>query len=1282
MIYSFYRKIKPDLEHGFHFETNQPLNEIDRAKVKAVLAFDPRDIDLKPYFDDDQVVEIGPKVTIETPMSSNAVSIFNNMGMSSIIRVERTRRHLIELGMHAEDILKANQDRMTEQHFPYGFMDFTVNKVRERERIIDVMGLGKVALEKLDRELGLGFDAADLAFYTNYFVRDLQRNPRLPEILEIANSNSEHSRHGYFRGTQIIDGVLMERTLFDLVRLPLAMRNKNNPDDPSLVAFHDNAGVIRGFVVPVLIPVHPGRPSEMKLVHKLVHITQTAETHCFPTLVAPFPGAQTGAGGRIRDGRAVGRGGKLGIAAAGYFISNIFLVGYDIAGEVTGRYKLSEYATAHEILRKGSDGISSYGNEIGEPLALGFCRSFEQMVGVGDKATWMGARKPVLYSAGSGNIYDEHIKKEAPETDMWIVAIGGPAYPIGVNGGSASSTDKNSKQNDENAVQRGNAEMGNKANRVIQTCIDMEQNNPISSIHDQGAGGPGNVLPELIEPLGGRIDISKIVLGDKTMSVAHIWVAEFQERYGLLIRGERLDEFRAICARERVNCEVLGQVGDDGKVVVFDSRDGVVHVELDLKKILTELPQKEFSMTREVRELPPLALPEATIAEDLKKVLQQLGVGSKGHLVHKVDRSVTGLVGQQQCCGIAQIPISDYGIAAQSYYGSTGAASSLGENPLYMLIDSGAGSRMAVGEAMTNLAGSRPTKRQHITCRSNWMWPAKLPGEGARLYDAVKAKSDIMIKLGIAANGGKDSLSMHTKVCGEVVKTPGTLVVFATAPVEDITAKITPDIKKPGQSTLMLIDLGHGKDRLGGSALAQAHNQLGNECPDMDDPEEFARVWDTIQEMIDLDLILSIHDRSDGGLITAVTEMCMASRCGFRLQVSSHISVRGELFSQELGYVLEIDADKYPNVRRFCEEKRLPIRHAGFTLAVPNCLLMDKDYNIKFSETIQTLRSWWEATSYELEKRQMNPVCAKQEYESHVHDWPTSDLCPSYKLTYEPRITASDVLLAHNKPRVAVFREEGSNGECELTASCKLAGLEPFDVCMEDLLKGEATLDDFQGLFFPGGFSYADVLGSAVGWSAIVERNQTLKAMFDRFRDRKNTISAGFCNGCQFMANIGWVPWTNIQAHKQPRFTHNLSGRFDSRWCQVEVLDSPAVLLKGMVGSRLPVWLAHGEGRLDCPDPALMTRIRELCLAPLALIDPWGKPTETYPFNPNGSPLGVTSLCSIDGRHLAMMPHPERVACQLWQSPWLPHSWQKLESAPWLRLFQNAYEWCMEHPNP
>jgi len=819
--------------------------------------------------------------------------------------------------------------------------------------------------------------------------------------------------------------------------------------------------------------------------------------------------------------------------------------------------------------------------------------------------------------------------------------------------------------------------MEQKLNRVIRACIEMGDRNPILSLHDQGAGGPANVLKELVEKAGGRIELRRIKLGDPTLSVLEIWIAEYQERCGFLISPERIEEFNSLCEREKVNCEVLGEVTGDGRFIVHDERDDSTPVNLNLEKVLGNMPQKTFKDERREPLLKPLQLPySASVEEALLRVLRHLAVGSKRFLTNKVDRSVTGLIARQQCCGPLQLTVSDVAVIAQSHFALTGAATSIGEQPIKMLVNPKAGARMAVGEALTNIVWARISRLEDIKCSANWMWAPKLPGEGAALYDAACAMRDLMIQLGIAVDGGKDSLSMATRVGEEIVKSPRELVISAYSTMPDITKVITPDIKTPGQSQLLFIDIAQNRVRLGGSALAQAYGQLGNESPDVDDPERLKSAFIAIQQLISDHLILAGHDISDGGLLTTLLEMAFSGNCGLNIHMEGPWPPFARLFAEELGAVIECRQSDLHQVLEVLNAFHLPSTLIGETTREKRIRVTVNSQTVLDSD-MRFLRQCWEETSYQIERLQMNPQCADEE-KKNIFDRKG----PSYFIPFDPEPTPPPLLEARDRPDVAILREEGSNGDREMTSAFYQAGFRPWDITMTDLIQGRVTLERFRGLVAVGGFSYADVPESAKGWASVIRFNERLRRMFDEFYDRPDTFSLGVCNGCQLFALLGWVPWKGIPDHLQPRFVQNTSGRFESRWVTVKILESPAIMFRGMEGSILGVWVAHGEGRLASPDPSLIDEVIHKKLVSLVFVDDEGKQdgsiSQSYPFNPNGSPFGITGLCTPDGRHLAVMPHPERAFLK-WQWPWMPADLnQRLKASPWIRMFQNARQWCEE----
>ncbi|MBN2543845.1 phosphoribosylformylglycinamidine synthase [bacterium] len=1264
----FYRKIEPDFEFCFNIETSAPLTDKELEAVKWLLSetFEQEKFGENSFLEkgEREVIEIGPRMNFETAYSTNAVSICHNCGLSKILRIERSRRYILPPDMERSRFISERHDRMTECHYPSTLETYETGIEPEEVYEIPLKEKGPDALLEIP---GLAMDDWDRNFYYDYFVKQEGRNPTIVEMLDLNNANSEHSRHGYFKGKQIIDGEVMPDTLLQIVKSTLAANPSN-----SVIAFKDNSSAIRGYDIWTIIPQAPGAPTVFKKTRVNYHIIFTAETHNFPSGVAPFPGAETGTGGRIRDDEGTGRGGLVVAGTTAYCVANLQIPGYKLPWEDENFVYPDNIASALQIEIEASNGASDYGNKFGEPVILGFTRSFDQRLPTGERWGWV---KPIMFTGGIGQIDGRHLEKREPEKGMLIIQVGGPAYRIGFGGGAASSMlqGENVEELDFNAVQRGDAEMENKMNRVIRTCIEMGDSNPVASIHDQGAGGPANVLKELVEESGGRIEIRRINIGDPTLSVLEIWVAEYQERCGFLVHPDRLGEFEAICKREMVSCEVLGEVTGDGRFVVHDEKNGTTPVNLNLDKVLGNMPQKTFTDERVRPDLKPLALPQGLTIEDaLRRVFGLLSVGSKRFLTGKVDRSVTGLIVQQQCCGPLQLTVSDVAVIAQSHFSTTGAATAVGEQPIKMLVDPKAGARMAVGEAITNIMSAKISKLEDIKCSGNWMWAPKLPGEGAALYDAATAMRDLMVELGIAIDGGKDSLSMATMIGDEIVKSPRELVISAYATVPDIYKVVTPDIKKPGESKLLFIDLGDGKNRMGGSALAQVYDQLGEESPDVESAEILKNAFNAIQELINEGLILAYHDRSDGGLITTLCEMAFAGNCGLNIELTGNHSAIEALFSEELGVVVEYRPDNEGKILSVLKEFGIVSELIGSS-ALEKQLVVKYNGEGFLSKEMKVLRDWWEETSYQLDRIQMRSENADEE-KRNIYDRPG----PRYHLTFQPEDTALDILSRPDKPKVAIIREEGSNGDREMLSVFYDGGFEPWDVSMSDLLNGRITLDIFRGIVFVGGFSYADVFDSAKGWAGVISLNPNLRQMFDDFYDRPDTFSLGICNGCQLMALLNWVPWKGIPEAQQPRFIRNSSERFESRWVTVKVQDSPAIMLNGMAGSVFGIWVAHGEGRLYCPDPGILKQAQERKLVALTFVDDSGASTEAYPFNPNGSPHGITGFCTPDGRHLVMMPHFER-SWRLWQWPWMPEDWKgSLKASPWLRMTQNIRMWCEE----
>jgi phosphoribosylformylglycinamidine synthase len=1281
-------------EFCFNIETSASLTGPESETLRWLLAetFEPQLFSAVSFLvaekqqkADSVLLEVGPRMNFSTAWSTNAVSICQACGLTKITRIERSRRYLLIGGSKAfSDNSVANtfldlvHDRMTECVYPSPLTGFETGIVPEPPHYVPLIEKGKAALEEINRKMGLGLDDWDIDYYYNLFVNDIKRNPTDVECFDLSQSNSEHSRHWFFGGRLVIDGIEAPQTLMQIVKEPY----KSNPNN-SVIAFHDNSSAIRGYRIMTLMPEKPGVPSPMLAKHVENHILFTAETHNFPSGVAPFPGAETGTGGRIRDVHATGRGSHVIAGTAAYCVGNLNIPGYELPWESKDYIYPTNLASPLRIEIDASNGASDYGNKFGEPVIQGFTRSFGLTLPGGERREWI---KPIMFTAGVGQLNAKHITKEEPQIGMVVVKIGGPAYRIGMGGGAASSMiqGENVEELDFNAVQRGDAEMEQKVNRVIRACVELDDSNPIRSIHDQGAGGNCNVVKEIVYPAGGKINLRAIQLGDKTLSVLEIWGAEYQEQDALLIYKDKEPLFKSICEREKVPYAVIGDIVGDGRIVLFDSeaRGGIeAPVDLDLAKVLGDMPKKTFRLERVKRIRKRLELPhDLTVKEALDRVLRLLSVGSKRFLVNKADRSVTGLIARQQCVGPVQLPVADVAVVAQSHFGQTGAATSIGEQPIKGLINPAAMARMSVAEAITNIVWAKVSRIEDIKCSGNWMWAPKLSGEGADLYDAVVDMRAIMIELGMAVDGGKDSLSMAAQVADisgkiEIVKSPGTLVISAYVTCPDITKVITPDIKRPGQSKLLFIDLGLGKDRMGGSALAHCFMQVGDESPDVDDAILLKKSFQTIQRFISEDLILAGHDRSDGGLITTLLEMAFAGNCGIEINLGGReLGGGGQeipmLFSEEIGMIIEYLPEHEDLIAKELSDNRLMFGIIGKTL-------QEKEINITVNnhavlkEDMRVLRGIWEETSYQLDKLQRNPECVDEE-KNIIYDRKG----PLFNLSFIPEPTPQEIIDRPDKPKIAIIREEGSNGDREMTSAFFEAGFDTWDVTMTDFLDNKVNLDDFRGVAFVGGFSYADVLDSAKGWAGVIRYNEDIWHQFQSFYHRQDTFSLGVCNGCQLMALLGWVPWQGIPDRIQPRFIHNKSGRFESRFVSVRIMDSPAVMFKGMESSVLGVWVAHGEGLAYFPDEIIRDKILAEGLAPARYADDKGNPTERYPFNPNSSPEGIAALCSPDGRHLAIMPHPERAFLK-WQWGWMPEEWKKdLKASPWLKMFQNAREWC------
>ncbi|XP_076232300.1 phosphoribosylformylglycinamidine synthase [Calliopsis andreniformis] len=1287
-----------ETELCYYIESKEPLNEEELKLLKWILIppFEQDSLKNCSVFDEHSkenlIIEIGPRLNFSTAFSSNAVSICKSVYLHKITRIEAATRYCIklneEIDKRTEDaILEVLHDKMTECRYMKSIETFDHGYRPEKWFEVDVLKDRRKALEEVNVKLGLAFDDWDLDYYTDLFLNKLKRNPTSVECFDLAQSNSEHSRHWFFKGRIIVDGEEMKKSLLDMI---IETQNYSNPNNT--IKFSDNSSAIKGYQVETLRPneTHKCSPFQLKNVDQ--DLIFTAETHNFPTGVAPFSGATTGTGGRLRDIQGIGRGGYYIAGTAGYSVGNLHIPGYDLPWEEKDVPYPSNMATPLEIIIEASNGASDYGNKFGEPVISGFARSFGMIDNAGARREWI---KPIMFSGGLGTMDADMSQKVPPRKGMEVIKIGGPVYRIGVGGGAASSIEvqgDNKSELDFGAVQRGDPEMEQKLNRVVRACTEMGQNNPILSIHDQGAGGNGNVLKELVEPAGAVIFTKAFELGDPSISTLELWGAEYQENDAILCAPEDTDLLREIAKREKCPINFVGSVTGNGKIILSEEdacdvseyldenyKSKMRHpVDLDLELVLGKMPQKTFNLQRQVTQLSSIKLPDNfTVQSALERVLRLPAVASKRYLTNKVDRCVTGLIAQQQCVGPLHTPLANVAVTAISHFSTVGIATSIGEQPIKGLVNPAAGARMTVAEALSNLVFAHISDLRDVKCSGNWMWAAKLPGEGAALYDACSAMCFFMYELGVAIDGGKDSLSMAARVGKDVVKAPGTLVVSCYAPCPDIRRVVTPDLKAPAAgrcSCILFVDLSNGQNRIGGTALAQVYKSLGNDVPDIQSADALKNAFNATQKLIGEGKVLAGHDVSDGGLITCLLEMCFAGISGIDVNISHKVGSPTEiLFAEEVGWVLEVDEENHNYALNVFKQFNTPV----YSIGRSGGLGLSSSINIKVREetaitsTVLSLMSLWEETSYQLERRQTNVECALEEF-TGLKD----RTIPTYKLTFDPDVKPVEIQknLSSNI-MVAVIREEGINGDREMVASLIQAGFQVWDVTMQDLLNNKVTFDRFRGVIFPGGFSYADVLGSAKGWAASLLFHPSLQKQLKAFTSREDTFSLGVCNGCQLMSFLGWIGNGTSDIENPDIFLdHNVSERFECRWSTVKIDKSPSIMLSGMENSTLGVWIAHGEGKFTFRNNKVLEKLKENnCLA-IKYTDDYGNPTERYPLNPNGSTEGIAGICSADGRHLAMMPHPERCT-QMWQWPWKPTNWNYVKS-PWQRIFDNAYAWC------
>jgi phosphoribosylformylglycinamidine synthase len=1203
-----------------------------------------------------------PRLGTISPWASKATDIAWSCGLRRVRRIERgvvwcaVGPSLPEL-LAVADLL---HDRMTES-----LLERPEDAARLFERAepaplarVPLLAGGLEALREADRRLGLALSDDELRYLGDAF-RSLGRDPSDAELMMFAQANSEHCRHKIFNAEWFVDGEKRDASLFQMIRNTTA----RSPDGV-LSAYRDNGAVIVGAEAGRFFP---DPASGVYRAHReAVPIVIKVETHNHPTAISPFPGAATGSGGEIRDEGATGRGAKPKAGLAGFSVSNLRIPGASLPWEKDfGRP--ARIASALEIMVAGPLGAAAFNNEFGRPNLGGYFRTFEERVAGPDGEEVRGYHKPIMIAAGLGSVRPAHVEKADAPPGAKLVVLGGPALRIGLGGGAASSVKagKSHEELDFASVQRGNPEMQRRCQEVIDRCAALGERNPILSVHDVGAGGLSNALPELVHlsGRGARLELRAIPNDDPGMSPLEIWCNEAQERYALAVAADRLAELEAICRRERCPYAVVGEATADGQLTVSDSRFGEAPIDLPLELVLGRPPRMVRDVKHERVRRPALDLAGATLRDALWRVLHLPAVADKTFLVTIADRTVGGLCSRDPMVGPAQVPVADAAVTCAGFDTNAGEAMAMGERGPLALIDAAASARMAVGESLTNLLSADVASLSQVKLSANWMAAAGHPGEDAALYDAVRAVGlELCPALGIAVPVGKDSLSMQTVWeeggARRSVTAPLSLVVTAFAPVADVSASWTPALEtERGPSALLLVDLGRGRDRLGGSALAQVYEQVGDEAPDLEDPAELRRFAAALAELRSTGLVRAYHDRSDGGLAACLLEMAFSSGCGLEISLDARgARLLAALFSEELGAVLQVLRADLPRALEVLARHGLAERAAEVAqpAATPRVVIRGAD-GVAFDEPLATLRGWWSATSHAMQRLRDDPDCADEEHATRVSGAPLLRVHAPFELAGAPRAATK------GRPRIAILREQGVNGQVEMAAAFDRAGFECVDVHMTDVIERGLDLAGFRGLVACGGFSYGDVLGAGQGWAKSILFHPRARDAFERFFARPETFALGVCNGCQMLAALKeLIPG----ASHWPRFVRNRSDQFEGRLALVEVVESPSLFFSGMGGARLPIPVAHGEGRALGAGPEAIVALR--------FVDADGRPAETYPANPNGSPGGVSGLTTADGRFTIVMPHPER-AFRSVQLSWRPAGWG--EDGPWMRMFRNARAW-------
>ncbi|WP_044406303.1 phosphoribosylformylglycinamidine synthase [Thiomicrospira microaerophila] len=1214
---------------------------------------------------------VTPRPGTISPWSSKATDISHTCGLAGIKRIEKGVAYFLK-GVDDDKLSKftpALYDRMTsvvwtdlsaigalfEQHSP-----------RDLARV-DVLAEGRDALMHANKELGLALSEDEIDYLVTNFVQ-LERNPTDAELMMFAQANSEHCRHKIFNADWVVDGEAKDKSLFGMIR-----NTYQKNAEGVLSAYSDNAAVMEG---PQATRFFPDPVSaEYGYSNEPTHVQIKVETHNHPTAISPFPGAATGAGGEIRDEGATGQGSKPKSGLTGFSVSNLNIPGFKQPWE-RDYGRPGRIVSPLDIMIEGPLGAAGYNNEFGRPAINGYFRSYENPFLTTEGEEVRGYHKPIMLAGGLGNIREMHVQKQNIPVGAKLVVLGGPAMLIGLGGSAASSVDTGagSEALDFASVQRDNPEMERRAQEVIDRCTYLGKDTPIASIHDVGAGGLSNAFPELVNDAGrgGKFDLRKVPNDEPGMSPMEIWCNESQERYVIAIYPDKIAQFEAICKRERAIYAIVGEATAEQELVVNDTVLQASPVDLPLNVLLGKPPKMQRDVTSRPLPQPAFETANLELEEVTERLLKLPTIANKSFLITIGDRTITGMVTRDQMVGPWQVPVADVGVTASDYQGYTGEAMAMGERPPVALINPKASARLAIAEAITNIAAAKIGKLSNIKMSANWMAAAGHPGEDVALFEAVETVGmELCPALGISVPVGKDSMSMKTVWQdgdqAKAVISPISLNITAFSIVEDVRKTLTPQLRTDlGETKLALIDLGRKQNRTGASCLAQVYSQVGETPADLDHAEDLINFFNAIQALNAADLLLAYHDRADGGLLVTLMEMAFAGHCGLDINVADlGDNSIAALAAEELGAVIQVKADSLEQVNQILAQQGLS--EMTHWIGQPNSV---DEIVIKHQE--KTLlkgarahyQAWWSETSYRIQALRDNEVCAQQEFDA-IKDAANTELVAKPSFDINDNI-AAPFIHTGVRPKVAILREQGVNGQQEMAAAFDRAGFSAIDVHMSDILEGRITLEDFKGLVACGGFSYGDVLGAGRGWASSILFNSMARDQFEAYFNRQDTFSLGVCNGCQMMSNLkSIIPG----AEHWPAFVRNRSEQFEARLSLVEVQDSPSVLLKGMAGSRIPVAVAHGEG---CVDFGSGSAEQAKGLIGLRYVNAQGLATERYPFNPNGSEQGITGLTTEDGRVTIMMPHPERVFRAV-QHSWCPDDWT--EDAPWMRLFRNARKW-------